>query len=553
MLSQLFINKIAVIERASIDFQKGFTVLTGETGAGKSIIIDAIHVILGERASKNLIRTGAQSANVSALFTELPPEILVLAESFGVPREEDSSLLIYREIRAEGKSICKINGAPVTVSMLKELGQLLVSIHGQHESYELLSENIPIYYLDDFGGFTPLLQEYQSVYKELKATQKKLENFNIDEAEKARKIDLLKYQIEEITEADLHIGEEEELISEREAIRNQEKISSTVKKVQSYLAGDEEQNGILSEVTLAADEMEGLSEWLEDADSAAQKLREAQYLLEDADEIVRSFHMDFSIDSIDIIENRLDLIHRLKLKYGDNEEEILNYLQKSLEELHDIEFADEEREKLELIYEEQKQKAIILAKDLSKKRKAAAIKFKQQIEAELRFLNMPNFTFEVEIERVPLYAMGCDHVQFLVSANKGEPPKLMSKIASGGELSRIMLSIKTVLSGKDKIDTLIFDEIDTGISGEAANKVGLKLKEVSQNRQVICITHLAQMAALADNHLFIAKHEKEGRTFTGVTLLNEEMRIHELARIIGGDEITDLKLKMAKEMLKKRT
>ncbi|WP_099204198.1 DNA repair protein RecN [Scatolibacter rhodanostii] len=551
MLSQLFINKIAVIDKASIDFERGFTVLTGETGAGKSIIIDAIHVLLGERASKDLIRTGEKMASVSAVFSDLPDDILSLAESFGVPVEDDASLLIYREIRTEGKSACKINGAPVTVAMLKEIGQLLVSIHGQHESYELLSEHLPIQYIDSFGELASLLTSYQNSYHKLKEIQKRLDSFNSDEGEKARQIDLLRYQIEEISSADIHVGEQDELITERNSIRNHEKISSSVEKTQNLLVGDEERNGILSDITMAAEEMESLSEWLADAEKASQKLREAQYLLEDADEIIREINVDFDTTSLDIIENRLDLLHKLHLKYGTDEEQILSYLITCEQKLHDIEFADEEREKLETEYEKEKEKAILLAKQLSGSRKKAAERFAKQVKEELQFLNMLGFEFLVEVSRVPLNNKGCDKVQFLVSANKGEPPKPMSKIASGGELSRIMLSIKTVLSGKDNIDTLIFDEIDTGISGEAANKVGEKLRHVSLNRQVICITHLAQMASFADNHLFIAKNEREGRTFTEVTILDENKRIDELARIIGGNEITELKRKMAKEMLDK--
>lgn len=551
MLSQLFINQIAVIERASIDFDRGFTVLTGETGAGKSIIIDAIHVILGERASRDLIRTGSKTASVTALFTELPAEAVRLAAEYGIPMEEENSLLLYREIREQGKAFCKINGAPVTVSMMKEIGQLLVTIHGQHESYELLSENVPINYIDSFGDLLPLLTQYQETYRRLKALQRQLEDFNTDEGEKARQIDLLKYQIGEIEEADLHIGEEDELIKERDSIRNREKIAESIAQTQILLAGDENRNGITADLSLAAEAMEQLADWLPEASATAQKLREAQYLAEDADAIIRDFNTDFDISSLDFIENRLDLLHRLHLKYGAGEEEVLAYLEKCRKQLHNIEFAEEEREKLETAYETEKQRAITAAKEISRKRKAAAEKFAEQVKAELQFLNMPGFELTVSIERVPLYALGCDRIQLLVSANKGEPPKPMSKIASGGELSRMMLAIKTVLSGKDDIDTLIFDEVDTGISGEAANKVGLKLKKVSENRQVICITHLAQIAALADHHFAITKQIKDERTFTEVAPLTEEKRAEELARIIGGNEITDLKRKMAEEMLRK--
>lgn len=550
MLSELFINQIAVIERAAIDWENGFTVLTGETGAGKSIIIDAIHVILGERASKDLIRTGAKLSSVSALFIDLPTEVMALAETFGVPCD-DNSLLLYREIRSEGKAHCKINGAPVTVSMLKEIGRFLVSIHGQHESYELLSENIPINYIDSFAEISSLLDEYKKEYNKLREVQKKLDELDGDESEKNRQIDLLKYQIDEIEKAEVRIGEQNELSAERNSIKNSEKILDAINQSQAFLVGDEEQNGILSDISLAAEKVEDLSQWVAEAELALQKLRDAQYLAEEAYDIIRGVDVDFDASTLDYIESRLDFLYKLQLKYGADEEKILAYLEKCKEKLHSIEFADEEREKLFNEYEVHKNKAINLAKEISKIRKSSGEKFAEQIKNELVFLNMAGFEFIVDVQRVPLYSLGCDKVQFLVSANKGELPKPMSKIASGGELSRIMLAIKTVLSDKGSVNTLIFDEVDTGISGEAANKVGLKLKQLSKNSQVICITHLAQMAAFADNHIFIDKKIKEGRTFTEVRALTENERIDELARIIGGNEITDIKRKMAKEMLDK--
>lgn len=550
MLSELFINQIAVIERAAIDWENGFTVLTGETGAGKSIIIDAIHVILGERASKDLIRTGSKLASVSALFIDLPEKVMKIAESFGVPCD-DNSLLIYREIKNEGKAHSKINGAPVTVSMLKEIGHFLVSIYGQHEGYELLSENVPINYIDYFSGIDILLEKYQNEYRNLRIIQKNLDMLDSDENEKNRQIDLLRYQIDEIESADMKIGEYDELSAERESIKNSEKILEAVNQSQSILIGDEERNGVLSEMSLAANEIENLTQWISEADTALQKIREAQDLTEEAYDIIRGFNIDFDPSTIDYIENRLDLLYKLQLKYGVDEEKVLEYLEKCRKKLYSIEFADEERERLFTEYEESKNKSIELAKQISLKRKEYAKKFEKQIKNELNFLNMSGFEFIVDVQRVPLYTLGCDKVQFLVSANKGELPKPMSKIASGGELSRIMLAIKTVLSDKGSVNTLIFDEVDTGISGEAANKVGLKLKQLSKNNQVICITHLAQMAAFADNHIFIDKNVKDGRTFTEVKNLTENERIDELARIIGGNEITDIKRKMAKEMLDK--
>ena len=551
MLSQLYIQNIAVIEKASIDLEKGFTVLTGETGAGKSIIIDAIHAVLGERTSRELVRTGASSASVSALFTGLDQDTLALLDRLSIPREEDGSLLIQRDIRLEGRASCKLNGAPATVSMLKELGPRLVTIHGQHESYELLSPEVHMTYLDSFGGLEDLLAEYQSAYRGLRETQRQLEALQTDEGEKARLSDLLHYQIDEIEGAGVRAGEREELETQREAIRNSEKIAEALELVRGLLSGDEEREGLLSEISQASSEASRVAAYLPELEEASQKLQEAGYLLEDVDALLRNAGVDFDPELLESIEDRLDLLYKLGLKYGGSEEKILEYLEDCRSRLHQIEFSDEERERLEALYEEKKSRAIALAKQLSQKRKQASGLFIRQVKEELAFLNMPGIEFETEIQRVPLYAMGCDKIQFLVSTNKGEPPKPMSKIASGGELSRIMLAIKTVLSGKDKVDTLIFDEVDTGISGAAANKVGQKLKQVSRDRQVLCITHLAQMAALADHHLLISKHVEGERTFTQVKALDLEGRKREVARIIGGDSITQLQLEMAEEMLQK--
>lgn len=551
MLSQLYINNIAVIERASIDLERGFTVLTGETGAGKSIIIDAIHAVLGERTSKELVRTGADTASVSALFTGLGEEVRAVLERLSVPQEEDGSLLVQREIRAGGRSLCKLNGAPATVSMLKEVGAFLVTIHGQHESYELLSPEVHMTYLDSFAGLEPLLASYRQSYHRLRELQRRLEELVTDEGEKARQVDLLQYQIQEIEEAQVQVGEGEVLAQEREKIRNSEKIAEGVELAKSLLQGDEDQGGALSGVEQAAVAMERVAPYLPEAGEAAQKLREAQYLLEDAESVLYGASVDFDPAALDQIEERLDLLYKLGRKYGDSEEKILQYLAECQEKLHAIQFSDEERERLESLYEEEKKQAIALAKELSERRKKAALAFAKAVKGELAFLNMPGMEFVVDIQRVPLTPMGCDKLQFLVSANRGEPAKPMAKIASGGELSRIMLAIKTVLSGKDKVDTLIFDEVDAGISGAAANKVGQKLKQVSRDRQVLCITHLAQIAALADHHLRISKHVKGERTYTQVEPLDLEGRKGELARIIGGDQVTRLQLDMAEELLKK--
>lgn len=549
MLEQLYISNIAVIERASIDLGAGFTVLTGETGAGKSIIIDSIHAVLGERASKDLLRSGEERASVSALFTSLSKETLDFLGTLSIPREEGDTLLVQREIRAEGRGGIKCNGAPVTASMLREIGRKLINIHGQHESYELLSPEVHLNYIDEFGGLKDLLSKYQASYRALRDTRKELESLREDEGEKARRTDLLKYQIEELEAAGIEPGEREELTRRRDLIKNSERISGILERVRGLLDGEEDSGGALAGVSQSADELEKAARYLPELGVAAERARDAQFLLEDVDSALQGVSADFDPGELEEIEDRLDLLYRLGLKYGDTEEKMLAFLENCREELHRIEFSDELREKLEGDYERERDEAVSLARELSQKRRRSAEDFALKVKEELRFLNMPGVEFLPQIERVPLYAMGCDRIQFLVSANTGEEPRPMSKIASGGELSRIMLAIKTVLSGMDGVDTLIFDEVDSGVSGAAAAKVGQKLKEVSKNRQVLCVTHLAQIASLADNHLRVLKTVEGDRTYTRVERLDFEGRKRELARIIGGDNITELQLKMADEML----
>lgn len=553
MLSQLSIQNIAVIEKASMSFEHGFTVLTGETGAGKSIIIDAINAILGERVSKELVRTGTSAAVVSALFTDVDEKILSLAQEMGFPMEEDGALLIRREIRSEGKSLCKINGAPATVSMLKTIGVLLVSMHGQHESYELLSETMHIDYIDSYAELHKLRQQYVESYKQLREIREKLESLSTDEEQKSRRLDLLNYQIQEIEEADIRQGEQETLTKERDAIRNSEKVAAGVALLRELITGDESESGILSELTQATVSTGEIAEYLPEMGAVSEKINDAVYALEDAEALLREINTEFDPETLDEIETRLEMLYKLSLKYGETEEEILTFLEKCRTEAEEIHFSDSLQEKLSAQYEQAKTQAIDLAKRLSKKRKEAADSFTKLVKTQLASLNMPGIEFVVNIQRVPLYSLGCDKLQFLISVNRGEPPKPMSKIASGGELSRIMLAIKTVLSGRDGVHTLVFDEIDTGISGDAAAKVGDKLKQVSENRQVICITHLAQIASLANHQMRIVKHQEKERTFTSVEPLDEEGRIQELARIIGGSGHSALKLDMAREMLRKNS
>ncbi len=551
MLQQLYISNIAVIEKASIDFERGFTVLTGETGAGKSIIIDAIYAVLGERTSKELIRTGAEKASVSALFSGVSESTLQILEELDIPLEEDGSLLIRRDIRPQGKSVCKINNVPVTVTMLKAVGETLIDILGQHESYKLLSPEMHGKYIDSFAGSEALLAEYQTAYSTLRQLRNELEALDVDETQKSRRMDILRYQIEELEAADIRIGEQTELTEKRDAIRNSERIVRNVESARALLNGDESVDGVVSSVSIAAEALEQAAKFAPSMSAAAERLRDAEYILSEVAGDV-SDYLDramFDPEMLDTIESRLDLLYRLSLKYGETEQEMLEFLERSRAELTEIEFSDEKRELLLQEYEEAKRVAVALAKQLSLTRRTACDSFAKRVKAELSELNMPGMTFAVEQVRTPLTSFGCDRIQFLVSANAGEAPKPMSKIASGGELSRIMLAINTVLSDTAVTQTQIFDEIDTGISGEAANKVGLKLRTVSKNAQVICVTHLAQIAALADNHLYIVKKEENNRTFTEVFPLLHEARTREIARIIGGDDITPLKLRMAEEML----
>ena len=552
MLTQLYIQNIAVIEQASIDFEPGFTVLTGETGAGKSIIIDAIYAVLGERTSKELVRTGAEQASVSALFTDVSPQTQQVLRELDIPLEDDGSLLIRREIRPHGRSSCKLNNIPATVSMLRAVGGTLIDILGQHESYKLLSPEVHGTYIDSFAGAYGLLAEYRAAYTALRRIKGELDALKSDEGQKSRRMDILRYQIEELEAAQLRVGEQAELTERRDEIRNSERIVRGVGEAVTLLQGDEDNGGAITAVSVAAESLEQAARYAPSLSNVAEHVRDAEYALTDAAAEISDYldNAMFDANELDEIESRLEVIYRLSLKYGETEEEMLSFLDRARAELSDIEFSDEKKELLLQQYEQKKKEAVTLAKQLSAKRRAACESFSRRVRQELSELNMPGVVFTVEQERTPLTAFGCDRIQFLVSANAGEDPKPMSKIASGGELSRIMLAINTVLSeDSGAAETQIFDEIDTGISGEAANKVGIKLRCVSKNAQVICVTHLAQIAAMADNHLFIVKKQENNKTYTAVHTLTKDARVREIARIIGGDDITPLKLKMAEEML----
>lgn len=551
MLSNLYIENIAVIEKTSIDFTGGLNVMTGETGAGKSIVIDAINAVLGNRTSKELIRTGADTAFVSAEFCELSQQAKNAVEEAGFELE-DGTLIVQREISSAGKNKCRINGRPATVSSLKEIGKFLINIHGQHESYELMSPQLHVLYIDKLGELGEAIAEYQKLYNEYKKLSAELKKAVTDENERARRIDLLKYQVSELEAADLKTGEYEELTEQKNILTNSEKISEALFRSRIILNGDDEQSGALQGIEEVGDLIAEISDFLPDAGTIKDRIESAYYELEDCMSELSSLadSVDGDSEQLNSIEERLDLIYTLGKKYGSTVEEMLNYLENAQAELESLVMFDENREKLTASCQKLKKAAEAAAHEISESRKTTADAFAKNVREQMAFLDMPNVELVVRQDQCELNLLGCDDIELLISTNPGEPPKPISKIASGGELSRMMLAIKNVLADKDDIDTLIFDEVDTGISGSAAQKVGLKLREVSKSRQVLCVTHLAQIAALANTHFKITKSVEENKTFTKVTRLDRDGRKNELARIIGGVDITKASLDYAEDMLK---
>lgn len=551
MLSNLYIENIAVIEKTSIDFKKGLNVMTGETGAGKSIVIDSINAVLGNRTSKELIRTGASSAFVSAEFTNLSEKALAVIDEAGFELE-DGELLIQREISTTGKNKCRINGRPATVSTLKEIGVQLINIHGQHESYELMSPELHTSYIDKLAGLESEIEAYQEVYKKYKKLSAELKKATVDESERERKIDLLKYQIDELEDADLRDGEYEELNEQKAVLQNSEKIIEAIMSSRALMNGDEESSGVLENLQEINSQLSDISEYMSEVEPINSRIESAIYELEDCLSELTGLTdlVDTDGGSLDSIEERLDLIYTLGKKYGSTIKEMLDFLDKAKKELNALVMYDENREALIKECDKAYKEAEKLAKALSEKRRATSSEFADKVCEEMAFLDMPNVKLVVVQEKCELNSLGCDNIEFLISTNPGEPPKPISKIASGGELSRMMLAVKNVLSDKDDIDTLIFDEVDTGISGSAAQKVGLKLREVSKSRQVLCVTHLAQIAAMGNSHFKISKSVRDEKTFTKVEELDHEGRKQELARIIGGTEMTKASLDYAEEMLR---
>lgn len=555
MLQSLYIENIAVIERADIAFDAGLNVLTGETGAGKSIVIDAINAVLGERISRDIVRTGSDEARVTALFSDLSPAAAEALREWGIEPDEDGCLLIQRTISAEGKGTCRIGGRPVTVSILRDVGRRLVNIHGQHENQALLSPERHVAYLDRLGGHAPLLEAYRAVYDRLCSLRRELDKADMDETMKARRIDLLRYQIDEIEAAELTAGEEEELEASRRLYRHAEAVAEGMMAAKEALSGDEDTMGALSRLEGAASALSGAGRYMEEAAVLSKRVENALYELEDCADELRDLlsRLEFDPAELDRVEARLDLIRRLFSKYGPGIPDVLAYAEQARQELDDIENADERQARLRQALAAAEQDAAEAAARLTDARTKTAERFSKSVMEQLAFLDMPHVTMEVSITPASLSSGGADQVEFLMSANPGEPPRSIAKIASGGELSRVMLAIKSVLADADDIDTLVFDEIDAGISGRAAWKVGVKLRETargsdgSRSRQVLCVTHLAQIAAQADHHLLIAKSVRDGRTYTDVRPLDEDGRMEELARIIGG-EATPASREAAREM-----
>lgn len=548
MLELLHIENIAIIEAADIEFAPGFNALTGETGAGKSIVIDSLSAVLGQRTSRELIRTGAEKAFVSAAFSGMAPE---LTEELGIQPEADGTLLLQREIQTDGKNVCRVNGRPVTVGQLRALGARLLNIHGQHDGQQLLDEEQHIVYLDSFGRVESLAITYAEKYKNFTDIRRQIGALQMDEAEKARRVDTLQYQIEELRRAKLTPGEEEELTARRGMLRNAEKFLDAVAGADYALNGDDSGGGALSALRQAQDALGGVRH-LDDAfGQLYERLGEAYSEVYDIAATVedKRGELDVSPGELDRVESRMDLLYRLKKKYGATVEDMLDYQARCEAELAQIEDAGDTLARLEQALSKAEKEARQAAQALSDARKAAADRLTSQILAELQQLDMGKIRFAADFAEKPLDSDGMDTVRFLMSANVGEELRPIHKIASGGELARIMLAMKNVLSEQDHVGTMVFDEVDTGVSGRAAQKVAEKMARISRRKQVLCVTHLPQLAAMADTHFSVEKGERGGRTYTEVRRLDREQRRRELARLTGGSHVSQTMLDGAEELL----
>lgn len=548
MIKSLHIENIAVIEKTDIDFDTGFNVLTGETGAGKSIIIDAINAVLGERTSKDLIRAGCEKAMVSALFCDLSPESKALLVDNGYEPDTDGNLLITRVLTA-GSGTIKINGRPATATVLKDVSKNLINIHGQHDNQKLLNPDNYYIYLDMIAENQSELQEYYDEFKHFNSVRRELNSQETDEGEKQRRTDILQYQIKELEDAYITVGELGEIKRKLTIAENYEKTLSALSDAQYCLGGSENVDGAISLVRNSQKYIESAKN--DEFSTLCGRLTDVLANLEDISETIRNFTDNDEYRDLDgeKLRERLDTLGRLMLKYGNDEQKMLDFLENARQELQNIVCSDKRIEELSRELDASTERLVLLGEKLTATRVMAASSFSKQVSEVLCGLDMPNVQFTINVNRDRYTRHGCDSVEFLISANAGESVKPLHKIASGGELSRIMLAIKSVLADKDDVETLIFDEIDTGISGRAADKVGMQLQGVASSRQVICVTHLAQIAAYAENHLLIEKSVSNDRTYTSVISLDPEQRIGEIARIMSGTDITENLYNSAKELL----
>ena len=553
MIELLHIENIVVIEKADVRFGPGLNVLTGETGAGKSIVIDALSAVTGGRTSRELVRTGADSASVTAVFSGV--DVSEWCDENGVTPDEDGKLFCMRKITADGKNTCRVNGCPVTVGQLRELGERLIDIHGQNDGRKLMDESAHRGYLDSFGNHTKALDTYRTAYKKMRDKLAEIEKLTMDESEKERKLDMLRFQLEELDRADIKPGEFDEKSARRDLLKNASKLTQSLDGALYNLHGGDDTNGAVSLISEAEQMVAGAARYSDSFEAIYERIKDLLYAAEDVSEELRDMRdgLDFSPGELDALEARLDTLRRLMRKYGDSETDLIAFRENCRSELEEIEFASDRLAKFESELESLKTDALEKANTLSEKRRKAASQLEKRIKVELADLNMAGVSFVVDFSpargEYGLNDSGCDEVRFLMSANAGQAAGRIKNIASGGELSRIMLALKNVLTENDEAATMVFDEVDAGVSGVAAQRVGEKLSDVSQSRQVLCVTHLMQIAVMADVHFQIEKKTEAGRTFTYVKDLDEEGRKHEIARLTGGENVTETTLLSAAEQL----
>ena len=552
MLQSLHIENVAVIEKADIAFDAGLTILTGETGAGKSIVIDAINALLGERITRDVVRNGADRAFVAGVFDDLPQEVLTVLQEQDLAPEEDGTLLIQRSLTADGKGSCRIGGRPTTVSVLRQIGRMLVNIHGQHENQALLQAERHVEYLDRLGELEGVKTEYVAAYREYCRIRRAIKAATMDEQEKAFRTAQLTQWISVLEQANIKAGEEQELLSRRDLARHGEKLAGHLRLVRGAMEDDETggDSGVLTRLTESVTALQAAGRITDDLADLAKRLQSCLYDVQAVAEEAADFEarLCFDENELNALEDRLALLSRLMKQHNVTDEQaLLDKLEEMRTELAGIQSSDAYLAELERQSDVAKEATIAASRQLTAARKEAAVRFEQDVQAQLAFMDMPNVRLAVSIQPTALTAMGGDAVEFLIASNPGEPPKSIAKTASGGELSRVMLALKSVLAQVDDIDTMVFDEVDSGISGRAAAKVGTLMRRIAAKRQVLCVTHLAQIAACGHTHLYVSKSVADGRTYTAVEELEEDRRLQELARIMGGD-VTDAALSAAKEL-----